>query len=246
MTHIIDSINVENNLTYNTNSPGVTSKATTLNGSDVLDVNSSFIRIYTGTATGYSVVLPDATTLTDGWKYDIFNESLAPILVKDKVGTVLATVAQTSVGRGILESKATVAGDWIFYQVFITGDSIVHYTATSSTLFSTTSQTYTTIPSFTVTPTAGKYAVWYNASAFTNKNNLLYYCQLAKAGVGVTDTQRTFLGISSSYRTTQVTMGIIDFNGTEACTVLVQVGPSSGNTMEITNRSLILIRLGGV
>ena len=106
MTHIVDNVNVESNLTYVTNSPGLTSTSTTLNGTDTLTTASSFVRIYTGTSTGYSVILPDATTLTNGWKYDIFNESSQPILIKDKIGTILATVAQTSVGRGILESNS--------------------------------------------------------------------------------------------------------------------------------------------
>jgi len=38
-------------------------------------------------------------------------------------------------------------------------------------------------------------------------------------------------------------MGIVDFNGTQTCDVRVRVG---NGTLEITDRSLILIRLGDV
>ena len=71
----------------------------------------------------------------------------------------------------------------------------------------------------------------------------MYYCTVYRAGVGITETERAFLGISSSYQAIQSTMGIVDFNGTQTCDVRVRVG---NGTLEITDRSLILIRLGDV
>ena len=110
MTHIIDNIDIENNLKYGTNSPYLSSTVTTNNGSLTLTVSSNFVQVITGSATGYSVVLPDATTLTNGWKYEIYNNSSQTITLKDKTGTSLGTISQTSVGYIILESNSTTAG----------------------------------------------------------------------------------------------------------------------------------------
>ena len=63
MTHVINDVLVENNITYNTLSPITTSNSTTLNGTLTLTSQSSYTQILTGTATGFSVVRPDATTL---------------------------------------------------------------------------------------------------------------------------------------------------------------------------------------
>lgn len=248
MTHFINDIKIENNLTYSTNSPELDSVATTTDGTFAMTVTDHFVQVLTGSATGFSVVLPDATTLTNGWKYEIFNTSSQTVILKDKTGTSLGTISQTTVAYVMLQSNATTAGTWIYWQRFIgTADSIVNYTVTSSTLFETTSSAaYVPITEFSVVPTEGRYAVWYNASAFSNKNNLLYYCMIYKGTTPVTDSERAFLGISSSYQATQSTMCITDFNGVDACSVYVKVGVASGNTLQVTNRSLLLIRLGNV
>ena len=237
-----DHVHRVDNLTHSSLSPRVTETASTLNGTLTLTASSNFEQIITGSATGYSVVLPNATTLTDGWKYEIYNTSSQPITLKDGSGATLGIISQTAVGFGILQYNTTIAGSWIFFQRFYGAtDSVVNYSVTASVLFSTTSTSDVVITNFSVTPTEGKYAVWYNGAAFSNRNNILYYCSIYRGGTIIAETERAFLGISSSYQAIQSTMGIINFDGTQACDVRVRAG---SGTIEITDRSLILIRLG--
>jgi hypothetical protein len=237
-----DHIHRVDNLTHSSLSPRVTETATTLNGTLTLTSTSNYEVILTGTATGYSVVLPNATTLTNGWKYEIYNTSSQPVNIKDSSGTILAVISQTSLGSATLQYNTTPAGVWLLAQQYYgAADSVVNYNITDSVLFSTTSLTDVGITNFNVTPAQGKYAVWYNGAAFSNKNNILYNCSIYRAGVQIAETERSFLGISSSYQAIQSTMGIVNFDGTQLCDVRVSAG---SGTLQITNRGLILIRLG--
>lgn len=97
--------------------PYLTSTATTASGTLTLVKTSNSIQFFTGTAAGYSLVLPDATTLTNGWKYEFYNQSSQSITVKTNGGATLFTLAAGSNGFINLQSNSSSAGTWIFWQV---------------------------------------------------------------------------------------------------------------------------------
>jgi hypothetical protein len=112
MTGIVNDITVENLLTPNTIRCTPTSTATVLNGTLSLSVASGMLQILTGTATGFAVSLPDATTLQNGWVYEIWNASSQTVTVNAVSALFTLTAGQT--GRLTLQSNATQAGTWLF------------------------------------------------------------------------------------------------------------------------------------
>ena len=127
------------NLTHTSESPRTTTTATTLNGTQTLNVASTVVQYITGTQAGYSVALPVATTLTNGWKYEIYNTSSQPITVKYTSGATLGVVDAESIGYVILQSKATSDGTWIFFQKVTSADNIPCVQVTRTTDYTITS-----------------------------------------------------------------------------------------------------------
>lgn len=85
---------------------------TTLNGTTTLTAASSLCQQFTGTASGHSLFLPNATTLTDGWIYEIWNFSSTILLIKDAGGNVLTSLRANSHTVVLLRSNATANGTW--------------------------------------------------------------------------------------------------------------------------------------
>jgi hypothetical protein len=123
----------------------------------------------------------------------------------------------------------------------IIASGIRNYQLVSSTLFSTTSTTYVAITNFNVTPQAGKYAVWYNSYILYTTTPILHYWAFFKAGVIVQDSERTQTTSRSNQEMVDVTMSVIEFNGSEVLDVRVKRGTSG--RYDILDRTLILIRL---
>lgn len=218
--------------------------ATTLNGTLAMDYMSHSGQILTGTATGYSVVLPDATTLENGWKLEIYNTTTQPVAVKDKAGTLIFSLGQSSVAYIYLQSNATLAGIWVSWQILqttTTASGIIHYKIISSTVFSTSSTTDTPITGLSVTPQAGTYAVWFSADASLSANNSTETFTVYQDTTPVSDSKRIAQGTSSNFKTSNTTITIATFTGTQACSVYVSI---SSGSLTIGQRSLLLIRLG--
>jgi hypothetical protein len=236
--HVHDVIN----LTHTTESPRTTSTATTLNGHYVLTSSSTVVQYITGTETGFTVHLPDATTLTNGWKFEVYNTSSQQIIVEYDDETDLVTLASSAVGFFILQDNSTSNGVWLFQGELIGTDvGIVSYTATSSTLFSTTSSTDVIISDMTVLPMAGKYAIWYHSSSDIVSNNNDAYVTIYQNGTPVSDSVRRIRTSVNTMYSTQSTMTIADFNGSQNCNVYVR---TSSGTLNVNDRSLIMIRIG--
>jgi hypothetical protein len=95
------------------------SQATSASGTLTLTNTAPETIILTGTATGYSVVLPDATTLeylTSGLllnRFTIINSSSQSVSVKNSAGTVLYTHAAGAILDLACTSTATAAGVWL-------------------------------------------------------------------------------------------------------------------------------------
>jgi len=124
------------------------SVATTLNGTLALTSTSPRIRFFTGTATGYSVRLPNATTLVEGFIYKIVNTSSQVITVRDTSGNALATLGPASNTEALLQNLSTANGTWVFpAEQFSQSTQYQYYE--DLTAASTTSTTFTNAASFT-------------------------------------------------------------------------------------------------
>lgn len=114
MTHTVDNILVEKNVTHSSYSPMLTSTVTTSMGVYVLTKSSTYLQEITGTATNFTVQLPDATTLTVGWRFEVFNRSAVPFTIDYNDATNVFQAASDSVVTITLENNSTSNGTWIF------------------------------------------------------------------------------------------------------------------------------------
>jgi len=214
-------------------------QATSLNGTLTLTKASARTIFITGSATGYSVKLPDATTLPLNWPILIYNQSTQPVLVKDGSGATLFTLSQTSVGSASVQTNGSQAGTWVTWQIFATG--IVSYNIVSSTNFTSSANAYTLITGMTVTPQSGTYAIWFNSANSATGSGQELDVAIYKGGSIVSDSQRGTLAPAGTHIFQLSTQTVSQFDGTQACEIRVQ---PNGNSMTIGNRSMLLIRMG--
>lgn len=90
----------------------LTTTATT-GGTTTLTIASTGIQVFTGALT-QGVVLPDATTLQNGWEFYIINQSLGSITIKDNGNNVLYTLVSGKDTLITLTSNAAANGVWFF------------------------------------------------------------------------------------------------------------------------------------
>jgi hypothetical protein len=216
--------------------------ATANNTTYTLTSTSPSLQILTGTGTNCTVVLPSALTLTVGQIYEVYNQSSNSVILKNGANATLTYVPPTAAIFCILQADGSAGGTWITYGNTIgTAAGIVNYKVTSSTAFTSASASDVVITGFTVTPTQGTYAVWYNASISIMTNNTLLRSTIYKNGVAITDSVRASQGSSSNWVGTASSMTTATFSGTDTCDVRVR--STSGN-ITVNDRSLILTRLG--
>jgi hypothetical protein len=220
--------------------------ASTLNGTLVLDKYSNYEQEITGSAAGFAVRLPVATTLDVGRRFEIYNASSVPVTVQKSDGTTLFVLSQTSIAQVILETKLSAVGTWIFYQIFISSiaQGILNYSVSSDTPFASSvrNPSYELITGMSVTPQAGTYRVDFNASTYYTTTPKTHWWAIFKAGVKVANTQRSQDTAHSNQTMVDATFGVITFDGTETCDV--RISCDNTGTATVGSRTLALIRLG--
>ena len=217
-------------------------QATTASGTLTLTNTDSNLQYLTGSATGYAVQLPSATTLSVAAYYQIINTTTQSVDIKDGSGTTLFSLSQNSIGYIYLQINSSTAGTWVWYQTQLNvASGIITYNVTTTTAFTTTSSTDVVITGFTVTPQAGTYGVWFNSTATCTQNNSSVLHSIYKGGSIVSDSTRTTQSVSSNFIFQQTTMTIIQVNGSQAVDVRVNTNQGSHT---VNGRSLLLIRLG--
>lgn len=244
MTAFVDGHTVENLLTIGEAAYVPQSTPTSTNGTLTLGLVSNSLQVITGSASGFSVVLPSALILVPGWKYEIQNTSSQSINVKDNAGTVLATLGPTENGFFTLLTNASAAGVWNAWSVYsLPGGLFQSYKVVSTTPFICTQTTDQLITGFSITPAAGSYAVWFNASVFYTATPRGHWWSFYKGGSQIIDSERTQDTAHSNQNMFDAAMTTSFFNGSEACDVRVRNSPTSGQ-LTVNARSLVLIRLG--
>jgi len=215
---------------------------TSTSGTLTLDSTSKTMQIITGTAIGYKIRLPDATTLFNGAKYEIVNKSTALVIIEDHLGNLRSEAIADSVASLILQNNSTSAGIWIETVVSGFATGIVSYNNNSDVPFSTTSASPVLITGFSVLPIAGKFAVWANLNATQTQNNATAFFEIYRGGILIGDTTRQFTTVTGSGSTQTVPLQtIVQVNGLQE--IDVRIYRNSG-TLTIDRRSLLLIRLG--
>jgi len=240
----IDNINVEGDASLQSIVLPAESTTTSLNGTLTLTNANNSAQILTGSATGFSVVLPNATTLLQGHTHDIYNNTGVTVTIKTNGGATLFVLSQNSTGYLYLISNGTAAGTWSSWQIIADpsiASGILNYKITSSTTFTTASATDVVVTSFSVTPQAGTYAIWYNASVTITTNNTLLRGSIYKGGILIADSTRASQASGGGWSGLSSTMTTSQFSGTQTCDVRVR--SSSGN-ISVLDRTLIMIRLG--
>lgn len=216
----------------------------TTNGTLNLADSSSSVHFITGTASNFSIVFPNATTLDLGVNYEIYNRSSSPVMLKYFDGSMIGVLSPESVSSLILQDNSTSVGIYSPFQVEVNQASgVANYNVNSNTPFATSSSVYVPITDFVVTPAHGKYAVWFNCSASSTNNNSQNTVAIYKNGVIVQDSERNQQAVSSNFNFQLNTLAIIDFNGTEQLQVFIKV---STGTLTIGARTGVALRLGPV
>lgn len=219
-----------------------TSTATTASGTLTLTAASASAQVLTGSATGFSLKLPDATTLLNGQTYELYNQASTAVTLKDGSGATLFTLSQNSVAYGYLQTNGTVAGGWIFWQnVTNSGALLISYNLVSTTSFATSANADTLITGFTVTPQAGTYGIWYGAQNTASGAGAQLDCTIYNNGSAIVDSKRSNLSTTGTHIFQNSTQTISQFAGGTNCDVRVD---ANGNSMTVGARSLLMIRLG--
>jgi hypothetical protein len=246
MALFIDDATVEDLLTTACRVATPTSTATTLNGTLTLTAASTSLQIITGTATGFSIVLPAATSLANGWKYEFSNTTSQLVTVKTNGGATLFTLDRISTAYITLRDNSTAAGTWIFWQVLTSSiaSGIINYNTVSATAFTSTNRTdpYELITGFQLTPQAGTYACWYNASVYYTTTPKAHFWAFHRAGTIVSDSMRQQDTAHSNQTMMDGTMTILSFDGSQ--TLDVRVKCDNTGALTVNARSLIAIRIG--
>lgn len=208
-----------------------------------LSNTSNTAQVFTGTTAGQIVILPDATTLAKGFKFELFNQSTQQIVVKTFDGATLFTLSQTSIAYIMLQDNTTDEGGWIAWQVFVSSQAsgILNYVVAANTAFTTSSTSDALITGFTVTPQAGTYAVWYNATMVQSNSTAQNWWSIYSGGVQEADSQRNQRSPASNATMPQSTQTTVVVDGTKAIDVRVRTNTGS---ITINARSMILVRLG--
>ena len=245
MTMNIDNITVEGDASLQSLVLPAQITATSLNGTLTLTNASNSAQVLTGSATGFSVVLPDATTLLQGHGFDIYNQTGVTVTIKTNGGATLFILSQNSTGYLYLVNNVTSVGTWSSWQIIADpsiASGIVNYNIVTATPFTTSSTTDVVITGFTITPQAGTYAVWYSASVLFTTTPITHTWSIYKNGTVVSNSVRSQDTAHFNQTMIDSTQTIIQCNGSEAVDVRVSRGTSGSLT--VNARSLILIRLG--
>lgn len=203
---------------------------------------SAMVQNFTGSTSGQIMQLPDATTLSNGHRYEFWNNSTTIITLKDGSSTNILNISQNSIVRMVLKDNSTSAGGWLIEQTTIsTSGTVVNYNIISTTPFSTSSATDVVITGMTITPQAGTYAIWISGEWQDSNASAVMRATIYNNGVAVSDSIRTYQSFGAAKSGPVYTQTISQVNGSQA--IDFRINTSSG-TLTVNARSLLLIRLG--
>lgn len=171
-----------------------TTNIVTAAGTVSLTVLSTFYQIFTGSTSGQVLQLPNATTLTNGWTYNLWNSSSVVATVQDGGGNTLVTLYPLDAVIVVLQSNDTVAGTWIYDRTSVAGVSAmtVCFFGKASKNFYASGGVSSTTSSDTVPirfPRAAKIVGYSCDNSLANtgiySNYILYFREVSNLGVNL-------------------------------------------------------------
>src|SRR5215471_18066940 len=123
-------------------------------GTTTLTISDAAFQQFTGSST-QTVVLPNATTLTNGHSFIITNRSTGAVTVNMNGGSLLQTMAAGSFAEYTLISNGTAAGTWdvSYTPAAGGGGTVTSVSVVSANGFAGTVATATTTPAITISTT---------------------------------------------------------------------------------------------
>jgi hypothetical protein len=175
---------------------------TTLNGNTTLTLTSNGVINVTGTATGFSITLPNCTTGIIGTSFDIYNNSSVSILVRNNTGSTLISLQRDSSAKVILQINGTQNGSWSIDSIQA-GTGLTKIGNTISVDNALTNVTSLgTLSSLNVTGTVNIDSLTASVAVFTNASKNLISVGLNGSGNVVLTTSPTLvtpiLGVASA------------------------------------------------
>lgn len=213
MPQILDSITLEKWGQVNASVLPPTVTSLPLNGTLTLNVASTTSQIIIGSVTGQSVVLPNATTLINGWTYRIYNLNSTGLLIKYNDGTTLVAISANAVIDCFLQSNSTTNGVWVVLTGFTSGGVSGTQEVNASVDTSTNSTSPGLIASMSITPVAGSYFAMFSMDCEMSNSSSTGYMILASGGVTIASSRR---GNRGGQRSTIATQGLATVNGNQA------------------------------
>jgi len=203
----------------------------------------SIIYITTSSST-YYLKLPSATTLPLNKELKIINLGSVNAIIKTDNGVTLTTISPQSTLSLLLQNNTTTAGIWIYYSsIHSIAQGIVNLSISSQTSAVITSTSWTAIPSFSITPSmTGVYLILFNGSVKYSKNGESHQFTIRVNGVEEVNSTRTNYSGAPNQVMVDSTMLIKTISILQPITVALKV--VSGSSATVTNRSLIMIRIG--
>jgi len=113
MSHIIDNIIVEGIGKIDALSLDLTSTVTAA-GTQTLTASSTSQQVYTGSTAAQLIKAPDATTLSVGHTYFLWNQSTVPVAFQNNTPTTQFTLAAQGRARVTVTDISSAAGVWIW------------------------------------------------------------------------------------------------------------------------------------
>jgi hypothetical protein len=125
--------------------------------------------------------------------------------------------------------------------VNLTAGGLKNYTSVSSTTFSSSANANTAITGFSVTPDSGTYACFCSVQTTGTGSGATYSLSIGQGGTVIADSIRTGAVPAGAHVSSLSTLTIAQFNGSQVAQGFIN---PNGSSLTISNRSLLLIRLG--
>lgn len=188
-------------------------------GTTTLTVSSAPLQQFTG-ATTQTVVLPNATTLVNGWQFQIFNRSSGAVTVNANGGGLLQTMAAATQAIFTLVSNGTSAGTW---DVSYTG------APSGSVTYRAGQQTILTTYTFTVTSANATVGATYtnNGQTFTVLATIAAQTTLLMSGTGAPTASGT---LTKATGTGDATIAFSTSTNASATTQVINFSSTLGTT----------------
>lgn len=106
---------------------GIPETTTTSASTRQLTNTSNTVQIFTGTTAGQILALPNATTLTVGMTFDVWNFSTQTISIRNFTGTELAVLKANARTVILLRTNASSAGVWALTYTLDSGNVFGNY-----------------------------------------------------------------------------------------------------------------------